>query len=228
MTIVGIIPAAGYATRLGLASGSKEMLAIGGKPVVDFLVERMRLGGCREIRLVTRPDKTDLIEHGRRSGLTVRLARPRTVSESFACGLADLAPDDVVLLGFPDTLWAPQNGFAMLVDALVPTVDVVLGLFRSPDLQRSDVVEVDPAWRVTAIDVKPARPRSPWLWGFAAARVQALAGLEAVPEPGRHLDALARAGRPLIGVPLAGPWLDVGTKEALSRAEELVRDFAAS
>ena len=56
----------------------------------------------------------------------------------------------------PDPLWAPRNGFALLVDALAHTADVALGLFRSPDLQRSDVVEVDPAWRVTGIDVKPA------------------------------------------------------------------------
>jgi len=42
MDIVGVIPAAGHAIRLQPLSGSKELLEIGGRPVMDYLVERMR------------------------------------------------------------------------------------------------------------------------------------------------------------------------------------------
>ena len=60
MAIVGILPAAGYAVRLQPLECSKEMLEIGGRPVIDYLVERMRAGGCEELRVVTRPEKQDV------------------------------------------------------------------------------------------------------------------------------------------------------------------------
>ena len=51
------MPAAGHATRLQPLEGSKELLEIGGRPVFDYLVERLRAGGAEEIRVVTRPEK---------------------------------------------------------------------------------------------------------------------------------------------------------------------------
>jgi glucose-1-phosphate thymidylyltransferase len=74
--LVGVIPAAGSATRLGPLPSSKEVLPVGGRPVMDYLVERMRLADCDEIRLVTRTDKTDVIERARELKLRVILARP--------------------------------------------------------------------------------------------------------------------------------------------------------
>jgi hypothetical protein len=62
--------------------------------------------------------------------------------------------------------------------------------------------------------VKPAEPRGRLIWGCAAASMPALDGLGSVPEPGHRWDALARAGR-VVGIKLAGPFVDVGTPEAL-------------
>ena len=46
MAIVGLIPAAGYATRLaGSVTGSKEVQVVRGRPVMAYLVDRLRLGG---------------------------------------------------------------------------------------------------------------------------------------------------------------------------------------
>ena len=44
MAIVGVIPAAGHATRLQPLSGSKEVLAVDGKPVIDYLVQENACG----------------------------------------------------------------------------------------------------------------------------------------------------------------------------------------
>jgi UTP-glucose-1-phosphate uridylyltransferase len=60
MAIVGVIPAAGYATRLQPLPCSKEICVVGGKPVMDYLVEQMRIGGCSELRVITRPEKRDV------------------------------------------------------------------------------------------------------------------------------------------------------------------------
>jgi dTDP-glucose pyrophosphorylase len=60
--IVGVVPAAGHAERLrGLIDGSKELIPVRGRPVVDVLLDRLALAD--ELRVVVRPAKRDLIEH---------------------------------------------------------------------------------------------------------------------------------------------------------------------
>jgi glucose-1-phosphate thymidylyltransferase len=208
MAVVGLIPAAGRATRLGLAEGSKELVDVGERPVMDYLVERLRLV-TDEIVVVTRPDKRDVIEHSRSLGLRIVEGEPSSVSESLLLGLSGA---DTVLLGFPDTIWEPVDGFVRLVEAL-EEADVALGVFESEDPGRSDVVE--------AVDVKPDQPRSNLIWGCAAARADALTGLDRHDQPGFLFDELAREGRTR-AVRFAGAMIDVGTPEALARARRLL------
>ena len=119
MTVVGVVPAAGYALRLQPLPHSKEVLEVGGRPIMDYLVDRMWAGGADEVRVVTRPEKTDVIANAERLGASVVLARPATINDSLAAGIAGLAPADIVLLGFPDSLWDPPDGFRRLADAVV-------------------------------------------------------------------------------------------------------------
>jgi glucose-1-phosphate thymidylyltransferase len=220
MEIVGVIPAAGYATRLQPLPGSKEVLPVRGKPVMDYLVDRMRSGGCTRIRVVTRAEKEDVVAHAEHVGAEVVLANPKSVSESFVAGMKGLTSDDVVLIGFPDTLWEPETGYVPLVHAVTKGRDVALGLFRiSPDdLTRSDVVVFDREGRVTGIDVKPGTARSEWIWGCAAGRREIWAGLHRTEWPGGYIDLLCRKGYDVQGIQLSDVWLDVGTREALRRA----------
>ena len=196
------------------------MLSIGGRPVMDHLVERMRAGGCSRLRVVTRPEKEDLIAHAVELGADVVLARPPTVSESFLAGMAALADDDIVLIGFPDTLWEPVDGYAHLVEAVQEGADVAIGLFRidAVDLPRSDVVVFGANGRIARIDVKPAEPASEWIWGCAAARARTWARLDRTDWPGGYIDLLCREGRDVRGIELSDVWLDVGTKDSLRRA----------
>ena len=215
--IVGIVPAAGYATRLQPLDCSKEMLSVHGRPVMDHLVERMRTGGCTRLRVVTRPEKRDVVAHARSLDAEVVHSRPATVSQSFAAGMAGLSPDDVVLVGFPDTIWSPMDGYRRLVRAVLDGYDVALGLFRirPSDLERSDVVTVDPEGRVIRVDVKPAAPSSDVIWGCAAGRVAVLASIDRSKWPGGYFDLLCREGHDIRGLFFSEDWLDIGTKEAL-------------
>jgi NDP-sugar pyrophosphorylase family protein len=216
---VGLVPAAGHARRLGsLLSGSKEVYPIGGRPVIDYLLERMRAAGCTEIRVVTRPEKLDVVEHARVSGATVVLARPASVSASLLAGVEDLDAETAVVFGFPDTLWQPRDGFVRLLAALGPGVAVALGIFRAEDPERSDIVILE-GGRVAAIEVKPERPGSDLVWGCAATRVSVLRGLEGCEEPGHFFGELARRGL-VRGVRLSDPFVDIGTPEALRRARK--------
>ena len=219
--IVGVIPAAGYATRLQPLECSKEVLMVGGKPVMDHLADRMRKGGCTRLRVVTRAEKQDVVAHCAELGAEVVLAEPATVSESFAAGMAGLAGEDIVLIGFPDTLWSPDDGYRVLVRAVQSGCDAALGLFRiqARDLPRSDVVALDESGKVLGVHVKPEEPRSEWVWGCAAARVGTMAGLADTEWPGGYFDQLSAEGRDVRGFPLSDDWLDIGTRDALRRAE---------
>jgi NDP-sugar pyrophosphorylase family protein len=211
--IVGVVPAAGRAERLrGVIDGSKELLPIQGRPVIEHLLER--LAPADEIRVVVRPAKRDLIEHlgGR---VTLVEGEPPTVTESIALGLEGLGDDDVVLVGFPDTLFEPPDAFERLVEALGAS-DVVLGVFWFAEPSRSDVLELE-GDRVLRVHVRPEHPRSDLVWGCFAARRRELVGLEEHDEPGELFDTLARAGR-VSAVVFESQLVDIGTPESLAAA----------
>ncbi|MBD0291000.1 MAG: NTP transferase domain-containing protein [Thermoleophilia bacterium] len=216
---VGLVPAAGRGERLQPLSGSKEVLEIAGRPVMDYVVERMRAAQPSEIRVVTRPDKDDVVDRARHLGARVIVGTPGSLSESLLLGLAGLDSRRTVLIGLPDSLWQPEDGFAKLVAQLTDGADVVLGLFRSREPERCDVVTVDSEGRVLSVEPKPQAPRSHLVWGCLAARAGALAGLSGHDEPGDLFDLLARSGR-VRGVDLGTEFVDIGTKDALRRARE--------
>jgi glucose-1-phosphate thymidylyltransferase len=217
--IVGLLPAAGRAARLQPLAGSKELLELAGRPVLEYAVERLRAGGAVEIRVVTRPEKTDVRAHAHALGLTVVEAEPETLAESIATGADGLFADDVVLIDLPDSIWEPVDGFAQVLAALEPGVDAVLAVFPSKEPERGDVVEVDREGTALGVSVKPAEPAGDLVWGAVAIRAAALGGLRKHAEPGHLFDALARGGR-VRAVRFPGEFTDIGTKEALARARK--------
>ena len=115
MALVGIIPAAGYGTRLQPLGCSKEVYPVKGRPIMDYLVERMRAAPCDELVVVTRPEKKDVVVHAAALGARVIEANPSSLGESLSFGLAGLADTDVVLFGFPDSIWEPADGFLQVL-----------------------------------------------------------------------------------------------------------------
>jgi glucose-1-phosphate thymidylyltransferase len=216
---VGIIPAAGHATRLQPLPMSKEILPIRGRPVMDYLIERMRAAPCSELRVVTRPDKEDVTRHAESQGAMVVHAQPQSVSESLVAGMRGLAPTDIVLFGFPDTIWEPVEGYRSLVEAIETGNDIALGLFRTDEPERADVVRFTDSWLITAVEVKWPNPSSNWVWGCGAARVHALEGVASEREPGVYFDRYCKT-RDVRGVWLSDSIVDIGTKESLRRMSE--------
>lgn len=192
---------------------------MGGSPMIDYAVDRLRAAAAEEIRVVVRPEKVDLVERARVLGLTVVEAWPPTLAESVLAGVAGLLEDDIVLLDLPDSIWEPVDGFKLLLRALTEETDVVLAVFRSAEPWRGDVVEVGSAERVLAVHAKAADPPGELIWGAAAARTGALADLGRYAQPGELFDGLARGGR-VRAVRFPGEFIDIGTKEALARARE--------
>lgn len=217
MAVVGVIPAAGYATRLQPLGISKEVYPIGGVPVMDYLVERMWAAPCDELRVVTRPEKRDVIENAVRNGARVIEARPASLARSLLAGMQGLADDDLVLLGFPDSIWEPPDAYKQVLELLRGGWEVALGLFQAADLRRYEPVVFDHSGKVLRIEFKPERPSSSWIWGCAAASVSTLRGLESEDEPGIFFNSLCAKGR-VAGVRLSGAYIDMGTHDGLREA----------
>jgi NDP-sugar pyrophosphorylase family protein len=216
LSLVGVIPAAGYARRLPGINGSKEMLEIGGRPVVEYLVERMRFSRPDRIRIITREAKADLIEHARSMELEVVVADTSSAGESIATGVSDLEPADLVLLGFPDTIFEPPHAFQMLLEALTGELTLVLGLFTTSQPSDADVVVLDEEGLVREILIKPTAPTSNHIWGCAVAHRESLNGISSCEYPGEHFQRYCRSGS-VKGVWLSDTFVDVGTPQVLTR-----------
>lgn len=216
MAIVGIVPAAGHATRLGLLTGSKEVQLVRGRPVMEYLLERMERAGADRIRVVVRPEKQDVAEAAKRWGAEVVVANPPTATASFARAVEHLDSSDIVLFGFPDTVWNPVDGFVRLVRLISEGEDLALGLFRSPYPERSDVAILSADGRVARIDVKPQRPTTDLVWACGAASAPAMTELTEAGELGVTMSRRAQ-NRSIAAVTL-GRVIDIGTPAAWESA----------
>jgi glucose-1-phosphate thymidylyltransferase len=223
--IVGVIPAAGHATRLQPLRSSKEVHPIGGRPVMDYLIERLHRGGCEEVRVVTRPDKRDVIENSRRHRAVVIEATPATPAASLLAGIGALEDGDVVAFGYPDSIWEPEDGFRALKELVETGARLALGLFRTANVERPDVVEVTgsgPDLAVTRIVVGSDAPPPHLIWGCAVARAAVLRRLRDWDDPGDLFSALCREG-PVAGAVLSSSYVDVGTPRGMRIALESAR-----
>ena len=201
--IVGVLPAAGYAMRLQPLDGSKEMVEVLGAPLLGPAIDRLRAAAVDEVHVVTRPEKEDVAAYAAAAGGTVILGHPPSLGASIALGLRGLLSEDRVLLGFPDSLWWPVNGFTRLLERLA---------------EGAEVVSLDDNERVVGIDVKPEAPVDDLVWGCLAARAAALAGVAGAADPGHYLRRLAEDRR-VRGVRLGDVYLDLGTRHALASAQ---------
>jgi glucose-1-phosphate thymidylyltransferase len=209
--VVGVIPAAGRATRIAPLPCSKELLPVGvhaepdalrGRPKVvsQYLLEKMRAAGARRVFFVIRPGKFDIAEYygdGSHLGLSVAylmMGAPWGPPFS-AAQAAPFASDATVLFGFPDILIQPEDCFARAVARLEATgADIVLGLFRGALSDPLDPVDTDPAGRATRLVTKEEKPPrregdigymlAAWGPGFTRFLVEETSRLDAVARSG--------------------------------------------
>jgi hypothetical protein len=121
----GIIPAAGQGSRIQPLAFSKELLPVGSRldgaverpcAVSEYLCERMITGGADKLCFVIAPGKSDILEY---FGGSYGAASVAYVVQPEAAGLCDaifrvaplVAPHEQVLVGLPDTIWLPRDGF---------------------------------------------------------------------------------------------------------------------
>ncbi len=169
---IGLVPAAGRATRLGPLPCSKEILPLppgGGAPagaqrvIADCLLEAYRIGGIKKVFIILREGKWDIpgfYGDGHRSDLHLAYlitrypyGTPFTLDQAYP-----FVRNANVALGFPDVQFRPRDVFPRLLQRLGQgDAEVVLGLFPTPNPSKADMVDCTSDGRVRDIVIKPAR-----------------------------------------------------------------------
>jgi glucose-1-phosphate thymidylyltransferase len=241
--LVGLVPAAGRARRLGPLPCSKEVLPIGVRdtprgPAVrvacDSLLESLRLAGAARAVVVLRDDKWDVARYlgpGDAHGVPLAylcLRDSASLPESLDRARPFVAGARVAL-GFPDVQLGPPEALARVAALQAQSgADLVLGLFPARRPETTDMVELDAGGRVARIEVRPVVTtlRSCWLlavWGptftdhlhGAVAAAGEAAGEEL--QIGAIVAGALSAGLDVRALEIAGGWhRDVGTPEELA------------
>jgi glucose-1-phosphate thymidylyltransferase len=244
MSTWGIIPAAGDGGRVQPFAYSKELMPVGSRidgeverprAVTEYLLERMIAGGAKKICFVISPGKSDILEYfgGRIDGVDIAyVVQPKPVGlcDALFRAVPVVAPGDRVLIGLPDTIWFPPDGFALL-----PQEGLSFLLFPVSHPEHFDAVLTDAADKVLEIQVKQPQPHSAWIWGAVSMDGGTFHELYQLwREPGRNdeylgtlVNAFVGRGGRAIGVKAGLAYVDVGTVNGYREAIHLLNGHHA-
>lgn len=170
----GIVPAAGAGSRIQPLAFSKELLPVGSRldggierprAVSEYLVDRMIIGGATKICFIIAPGKSDILEYYEGNIGAAHICytvqpRPAGLCDAIFRALPMIHPDEQVIVGLPDTVWFPEDGFRALDEG---GLSFLLFPVERPEL--FDAVVTDEQGRVSEIQVKRPHPDTSWIWG---------------------------------------------------------------
>jgi glucose-1-phosphate thymidylyltransferase len=235
----GIVPAAGKGSRIQPLAFSKELLPVGSRfdgqterplAVSEYLVERMIRGGANKICFVVSPGKSDILEY---YGSKVYSADVCYTVQTQASGLCDaifralpfIAENEQVLVGLPDAIWFPEEGFEYLDDR---SLSFLLFPVERPEF--FDAVVTDDAGAVEEIQVKSAGARSKWVWGAFKMPATVLRDLHQLwvsrgrsdEYIGTLVNAYLAEGGRAVGIHAGQTYVDVGTVNGYREAMRMM------
>ncbi len=184
MDLIGIIPAGGLATRIAPLPCSKELYPVGfrrsdkedglsPKVVCTYLLEKISLAGVTKTYIVLRNGKWDIPAYlGDGEALDMHLAylmmrlpfgAPYTIDQAYP-----FVKDALVVFGFPDIIFQPDNAFVRLRERQTNTnADIVLGVFPVDKPQKWDMVDIYEDGRIKQVLIKPIKTDLQYAWIIA-------------------------------------------------------------
>ena len=182
--VIGLIPAAGHATRMGLLPCSKELLPLGvdsadnrsetkPKVIISYLLERLRFADIKKVYIVLRRGKWDIPGYlGDGSAFNMHLCYlmqglpygvPYTLDQAFP-----FINESIAALGFPDIIYKVNDLYVKLLGRLKQgDVEMVLGLFPADNPQNADGVEFDSDKIIRRVVPKPHKGKQRFVWAAA-------------------------------------------------------------
>jgi glucose-1-phosphate thymidylyltransferase len=236
--VKAVILAAGYATRLYPLTEDrpKHLLEVGGRPILDRLLEQLPLDDLDTVYVITNAKFADRFrEWAEGFAARVEVIDDGTTSEDDKLGaIGDLALaieqkgiDDDLLIAAGDSLFTERlDGIARSGrerDAVTVSVYDVGDLEA---IRRLSSLGVDAGGRVVSFEEKPERPTSTLagiaLYYFPRSSLPLvtdyLADGNNPDQPGRLVEWLYTRV-PVYAWRVPGRWIDVGTPDALAEAE---------
>ncbi|MFN7925633.1 MAG: sugar phosphate nucleotidyltransferase [Bryobacteraceae bacterium] len=233
-----VILAAGRGTRMeGLTEDRpKPMIPLRGKPMLEHILDRLRMAGFTQAFIVT-GYKGELIEqHFRGYPMRIAYARQETIDGTARAALLarDWAGSDSFLLSYGDILTAAEEWreMARKLDSDPEAAGVAAVKWSEDPWQGAAVYEEN--GRLTRIIEKPAPGTSATHWNSAGSycfRAEVFDELAAVPKSPRGeyeltsaVSQLIQSGRKVLLHAFQGEWRDVGRPSDLGAAEKIVSE----
>ena len=183
--IVGLIPAAGTATRISPLPCSKEIYPVGfdnspeneimrPKVISQYLIEGMQLVGVTNVYVIIRKGKWDILNYlGSGNWMDMNFAYlimdlpfgvPFTLDQAY-----HFVKDDIVVFGFADIIFKPRDAFNRLIERQILTnADIVIGLFRAPQPYKiQHMVEIDSGGQICGFEINPSQTKLKNTWIIA-------------------------------------------------------------
>ncbi|TPI36873.1 nucleotidyltransferase family protein [Mesorhizobium sp. B3-1-9] len=243
--MLGIVPAAGRGSRIQPLGFSKELLPVGSRldgqterpcAVSEYLVRRMVRNGVDRICFIIGSGKSDILEYyaaGYDDATAIFVAQPSPVGLCDAIFRAAplVTPEETVLIGLPDTIWFPEDGFCHLAD---DQLSFLMFPVDRPDL--FDAVVLDRNGRVEQIQVKQADAATNWVWGAFKMPGRIFLQLAALWRQrdgvdeylGTLVNAYLAGGGEAYGVKAGTAYVDVGTFNGYRTALRLLENNGAA
>jgi len=240
----GLILAAGYATRLQPLTDAvpKQLLPVGGRPMVDWILDKVRAAGIGDVHLVTNARFADQFDrwaagkdvHVHDDGTTSNDDRLGAIGDiRFVQERAELDDDLLVIAGdnlFDYSLadyvgfWRGKDGASALAVHDVRNVELA---------RKYGIVGVDADDRIVAFVEKPEHPPSTLAATATYLYTREHAALipayleEGNPpdQPGNYVAWLHRR-EPVYAYRFAGGWWDIGDAGQLLEADNMMRTRA--
>lgn len=237
----GIILAGGSGSRLHPMTSvvSKQLLPVGGKPMIYYILSTMMLAKIREVLIISTPRDLPLYEEllgdGTQIGMTLKYAvqpEPRGLAQAFTIAhevrFADGSP---LCLGLGDNIYYGSGLTGLLTAATSITTGAHIFGYEVDDPKRFGVMELNDDGVVIGIEEKPEVPKTnlaipgfytygPEVVGHALALQPSARGEYEITDLNMvFLEAGTLTGTVL---PLGIAWVDTGTDKALALANSFI------
>jgi glucose-1-phosphate thymidylyltransferase len=175
--VIGVVPAAGCGQRIQPLGCSKELLPVGWrivkghrrpKAVIEYLLDRMIAAGTDRICFIISPEKSDIIRYLSDCDCPAEIfyliqPQPHGLCDAIFRAASFARDHEEVLIGLPDTIWFPMQGFSQVLQQ--NRSDVNLLLFPTETPSAFDAVVCNPNHKVQRVEVKQPDATSRWVWG---------------------------------------------------------------
>lgn len=227
-----VLLAAGRGTRMRELTQElpKPMLQVGGKPVLQHIIEGLRDANLTDLLVIVgwhAEVVSDFFADG--SKLGVRIQYATQIVQDGTGKVVELAREfvgpDPFVLSYGDILIAPEN-YPRIAAALTGA-EAVVSVKRNEDVTQGGAVFVNEKFELIDLREKPnpGEPTSPWynagIYAFRSSIFDYIAKLERSPRGEFELtDAirnLALAGNKVQALELTGHWADVRDPEVLAQ-----------